>query len=66
MTYGAGRGLFDAYTIGGPIIRGAQGMAGRAFDIMYADMYHPIVAAEEYDAALTAIRRGVVFNYINE
>ena len=61
MTYGAGRGLYDAYRIGGPIARGAQGLAGRAFDTMYSDMDHHIVAAEEYDAALTAIRMGLVF-----
>ncbi len=61
MSYGAGRGVYDAYHIGGPLVRGAQGLTGRAFDTMYADMYHPIVAAEEYDAALTASRLGLVF-----
>ncbi len=61
MTYGAGRGPYVAYRIGGPIVRGAQGLVGHAFDTMYAGIYHPIVAAEEYDAALTALRIGLVF-----
>ncbi len=61
MTYGAGRGLYDAYRIGEQILRGAQGLDGRAFGTMYAGMNHTIVAAEEYVAALTAMSMGLVF-----
>ena len=43
------------------VARGARGLANRALDAMEGDMYHPIVDAAAYDAAIQAMRVGVIF-----